>query len=224
MKILALETDTQKLKQQFISDGENEVLMTYYHALSFLFAIIKDIFVTITLFVTGVIAWQFSLPMGWVVGFLFIVWFLFVFFNVLKSWIDWRYDFILVTTDKLVLVDQTSIIRQKVNPIHLENIGSVSAETMYWDIFGFGKIVVALKEGEGGQNITLKFVPNAGQVAAKISQTVTYYQRYVDGSGTAARSPFTVDAPAKPLTDSDLPPQATLDQTPPAPQSPNQSA
>lgn len=206
MKIFALETDTEKLKRQCMSDGEQEVLMTYYHALSFLFASIREIFVTITIFLVGIAFWYFKAPMLWVTIILFFVWFFFVFFNLMKAWIDWRYDFILVTTDKLILVDQTSIFHQKINPIHLENIGSISAETQYMNLFGFGKIVVNLKEGEGGQSITLTFVPNADQVAAKISQTVTYYQRYVDGGGTMPHVQTNLRPPAEPSAASDSPP------------------
>ena len=184
MRILALETDAEKIKQQCLSEGEEIVLMTYYHALSFFFASLREILFTFLIFGVGIGLSMAGTPMLWNVGGLFVVWFVFIFFNLMKAWIDWRYDFILVTTDKLVLVDQTSIIHQKINPIHLENIGSIASETQYWNVFGFGKIVINLKEGEGGQSISLYFVPNAAEVAAKISRTVTYYQRYVDGSQT----------------------------------------
>ena len=198
MRILALETDPEKIIQQTLSEGEEVVLMTYYHALSFLFATLREIFITITFFFLGVGFWYFGAPMLWVTGGLFVLWFFFIFFNLMKAWIDWRYDFILVTTDKLVLVDQTSIIRQKINPIHLENIGSIASETQFWNLFGFGKVIVNLKEGEGGQFLTLTFVPNADQVAAKISQTVTYYQRYIDGNGVPLRAvkPEPLEGPA----------------------------
>lgn len=187
MRILALETDTEKLKCQCLSEGEEVILMTYYHGLSFLFASLREIFMTFALFGVGFASWYFGAPMLWVSLILIVLWFGFVFFNLLKAWIDWRYDFILVTTDKLVLVDQTSIFHQKINPIHLENIGSIASETQYMNMLGFGKIIVNLKEGEGGQSICLRYVPNADQVATKISQTVTYYQRYVDGSSTPPR-------------------------------------
>lgn len=205
MRILALETDTEKIKQQCLSQGEQVVLMTYYHAMSLFFASLREILVTTILFAVGVMLWFFEAPMLWVTGGLFLLWFLFVFFNLLKAWIDWRYDFILVTTDKLVLVDQTSILHQKINPIHLENIGSIASETQYWNMFGFGKIVVNLKEGEGGESICLTYVPRASDVAAKISQTVTYYQRYVDGGGQKPSSAMKVPSEG-PLASDGLPP------------------
>jgi len=203
MRILALETDAEKIKKQCLSEGEEVVLMTYYHALSFLFATLREIFITVTFFLIGVGLWYIDAPMVWVTGILFTLWFFFIFFNLMKAWIDWRYDFILVTTDKLVLVDQTSLIRQKINPIHLENIGSIASETQYWNLFGFGKVIVNLKEGEGGQFLRLSFVPNADQVASKISQTVTYYQRYIDGNGVPLRASVNPVPAEEPATSAD---------------------
>ena len=189
MRILALETDIQKVIDQNLSANEEMVLMTYYHPLSFLFSSLREIIITLVFIGAAFLFWYFSAPMLYAIPALIGLWLVFVFLNLLKAWIDWRYDFIMVTTDKLVLVDQTSIIHQKINPIHLENIGSIASETQFWNLFGFGKIVVNLKEGEGGQAIVLTYVPRADQVAAKISQTVTYYQRYVDGGGAPPRVP-----------------------------------
>ena len=216
MRILALETNPENIKKQVLSDGEEIVLMTYYHALSFLFASIREIFFTLIFLGIGTGLWAIGAPMLWVVGMLTFIWFFFIFFNLLKAWIDWRFDFIIVTTDKLVLVDQTSIIRQKINPIHLENIGSIASETQYWNFFGFGKIIINLKEGEGGGVIALTFVPNADEVASKISATVTYYQRYVDGNGPSRPviTPHQTSASGQP---------AVSDSPPSAPQSPPQS-
>ena len=189
MRILALETDINKIKAQFLCEGEEEVLMTYYHGASFFFASIQEIFMTGTLFGVGVGAWYIGAPMGLTIGILFAIWFFFVFFSILKAWIDWNFDFIFVTTDKVVIVDQTSIIRQKVNPIHIENVGSVTSETQFGDILRFGIVQINLKEGEGGDKIILKYVPNAKEVASKISDVVTRYQRRAIPSGSVQHAP-----------------------------------
>jgi hypothetical protein len=217
MRILALQTDPECIKKQCLSEGEEVVLMTYYHALSFFFASLREIFFTMIFLGIGIGLWAIGAPMVWVVGMLTAIWFFFIFFNLLKAWIDWRFDFILVTTDKLILVDQTSLIRQKVNPIHLENIGSIASETQYWNLFGFGKIIINLKEGEGGGVSILTFVPNAEEVASKISATVTYYQRYVDGNGPSRPS-------VTPHQASAAGPQAASGSEPSAPPHPPQSS
>lgn len=178
MRFLALETDIEKIKSRFLCEGEEqEILMTRYHGLSFLFASFREFIMTILIFGVGIIAWWLEAPMVYAVGILFTVWFIFVFYNLLKAWIDWRFDFLFVTTDKVVIVDQTSIIRQKINPIHIENIGSVTSETQFADIFNCGTVEINLKEGEGGDKIILRFVPNAKEVASKISDVVMRYQK-----------------------------------------------
>lgn len=177
MRILALETNIEEIKRRLKSEGEQELLTTHYHGASFFFASIREFFYTILLFFIGVVAWYLHAPMEYVVSMLAAMWFFFVFFTLLKAFIDWQFDFIILTTDRLILVDQTSVIKSKVTPIHHENIASVSSETQFWDIFQFGKIVINLKEGEGGSRHVLRYVPNAEEVAAKISDMVTQYQR-----------------------------------------------
>lgn len=178
MHIFALETDVGKIKKQFLSEGEQEVLMTYYHGLSFFFASLREIATTIVLFAIGVVAVVWGAPLGWTVGVLFVFWFLFVFFNLLRAYIDWAYDFILVTTDKVIFMDQTSIFRHEITPINMESVGGVSTGTQFWNVFPFGTLTVHLKEGFGNERITKKYVPRAQEVAAKISEVVTKYQRY----------------------------------------------
>jgi len=177
MQIFALETDTEKLKRRFLSAEEQEVLMTYYHGLSFFFASLREILLTMLLVIVGIVASLWGAPAGWTIGILFVLWVVFVFFNLLKAYIDWAYDFILVTTDKIIFMDQTSIFRQKIQPLNLENVGGVSTQTQFWNIFPFGSVTIHLRGGVGVGSITKKFVPRAQAVAAKISEVVTRYQR-----------------------------------------------
>ena len=178
MRILALETDIEKIKCRFTCDSsEAEILTTRYHGFSLLFSSIREIFMTIFVFFIGVGAWYLNMPMGMTVSILFGIWFFFVFFNLMKAWIDWCFDFIFVTTDRVILVDQTSIIKQKITPLHMENIASVTYETQFWDVFKFGIVDIRLKEGSGDEHRVLRYVPNSKEVATKISDVVTRYQR-----------------------------------------------
>ena len=179
MRLLALETNVEKIKDRFLCEGEDVLIMTRYHALSFFFSSLREMITTIVLFGIGIAAWYFNAPMGITVLILFVVWLFVVFFSFMKALIDWRFDFIMVTTDRVILMDQTSIIRRKVNPINIENIGSVSAETQYWGVFPFGIVQINLKEGQGGKSIVLRYVPNAPIVASKIGEVVTTYQRSI---------------------------------------------
>src|SRR3989344_8362022 len=177
MRILALETNIDRIKRRFMSEGEEEIIPADYHGASFFFASLREFIYTMILFGIGVAAWVLRAPMEFVVPVLSIIWFVFVFFTIFKAFIDWRFYFIFVTTDRIVLTDQTSLIRQRIMPIHHENIASIASETQFWDIFRFGRIVVSLKEGGGKEKIVLNYVPDAKDVAARISEVVTQYQR-----------------------------------------------
>ena len=119
-----------------------------------------------------------NLHVWWTFGILSVIWFFFVFSSLLKIYIDWRYDFIVVTTDKVILVDQTLFFKQQIMPIHVENIGGISTFTQFWDIFPFGGMFIHLKEGLGGKDVEVKYVPHAQVLAGKISDVVTRYQRH----------------------------------------------
>ncbi|MFA6523173.1 MAG: hypothetical protein WCS85_02290 [Candidatus Peribacteraceae bacterium] len=179
MRIFALETDTERLKRDFLYEGEREVLMVRYHWFRFFLGTLMPVIFTILIIavVTGV--WFAGLT-GWIAilaGIL--VWFVAVFPSLLRSFIDWRYDFAFVTTDKVVLVDQSSLFRQRITPINMENFASVSTETQFWNLLPFGTLRFHLKSGIG-QDLFLTYIGRADHVAAQIANTVTEYQRRKD--------------------------------------------
>ncbi len=177
MRIFALETDKNKIIKRFCHQNEKVVLVTYYHGFSFLFATLRETGITIGLVLLGGVAWYYQLPMGWVVGILFSIWFVFAFLNMLKAFIDWCYDMIIVTTDKVILVDQTSIFKQNINPVHLDNLGSITTQSQFWDALPFGVIRFHLKEGLGGDDIMKRYIPRYRDVSGVISQVMTAFQR-----------------------------------------------
>ncbi|MEI8229993.1 MAG: hypothetical protein WCG83_02540 [Candidatus Peregrinibacteria bacterium] len=177
MRIFALETNREKIKQKFLTSGEKEVLTVFYHGFSFFLASIRDVVLTAILIAIGITAANYGAPVNWTIAVLFVFWFFLVFFRLLRAYIDWAFDFIFVTTDKIVFVDQTSIIRRDINPINMESIVGVGTRTQFWNIFAFGIVSLQLKEGRGQGVIMRKYVPRAQDVAAKISALVTQYQR-----------------------------------------------
>ncbi len=182
MRIFALETDLEKIKKRFCQDGECVLHTTPFHTLSFLFASLRDIFLTIVFFFGGWAGIAFGLPVLWTVGGLSVAWFILVFFSFLKAYIDWLYDCIIITTDQVILVDQTSVFKHEIRPMHVDNIGAITTTTQFWNMFPFGIIKIHLKEGLGGDTIILKYVPRAEEVAVIITGVVKDYQRRHEGS------------------------------------------
>ena len=178
MRLFALDTRViETICDRYCTKGETQVLLTRYHWLSFILRTIREFIITLILLVVVGIAWSYDWPMIEIIGGAASLWVIFVLFRFLKAFIDWRFDFLFVTSDKIVLVDQTSIFSRNEKPVHLENVGGVSASTQFWDIFPFGKITIHLKEGLGGDSVTILYVPHAQQVGATIADVVTKYQR-----------------------------------------------
>lgn len=180
MRIFALETNLQKVKQRFLTSGESEIFTVHPHVMSFLMHIMWEVFLTLVLFTGNAYLYQQGIiSIGMAVGIFTVGWFLFVFFGLIEAYIDWKYDFIFLTTDKLIIVDQMSLFRKSITPINLENLGDVVTLTQWLNLFDFGIIKFSLKEGSGPE-IKLKYMPNADRIVAKIAQQITLYQRRKD--------------------------------------------
>ncbi len=176
MRIFALETDTDKLNRSFLSADEQIVLKVRYHGFLFIMHSIGAVFSSIVIIAAGVGAAFANIPSVISVPVLLIAWLVFVVRPLLRAFIDWQYDELVVTTEKIILVNQSSIIRQEIQQMNLENLASVKALTQYGGIFPFGKIQFDLKEGTG-MALHLKFIPNAQQVCSSIGNCLVEYQR-----------------------------------------------
>ncbi len=180
MRILALQTDLSKLKSQFHSPDEREIMTAHFHWFKFFGSFMWSGFFTIILIALGIwIPIQFDLSVTLVETTVILLWLLVVFPKLLRSYIDWQYDFVVITTDKVVIVDQSSIFRQKVTPINLENVSGVSTETQFWNLFHFGTLHLDLTESAGAEH-TLYFVKHAHDVAAAVTEALTNFQRRKD--------------------------------------------
>jgi hypothetical protein len=179
MRIFALETNVDRLKRQFLSAEEQEIAMINHHPLQFVFRSLRHLLVTVVLVALGVFFTSVGLPAGIVIWTFLGIWILFVAFPLLRAYIDWKFDFVLITTDKVVIVDQSSLFHRKVTPMNLENFASVSTETQFLNLFPFGVLHVSLKEGTGIE-VRLRYIPQADDVAAILSDAVTQFQRRKD--------------------------------------------
>lgn len=177
MRIFALETNVHKIVEQFCTANECVILLTFFHPFYFLSIAVRELFVTALLIAAGFGGWYLGADPRWAAGLAATAWTAFALPRLIKAFIDWRYDFMLVTTDKVVLVDQSSIFHRQVKPVHIENIGSVDMKTQWLGIFNFGAIYINLKEGESGEPIIRKYVPHVTDVASKMSSAVTSFQR-----------------------------------------------
>ncbi len=176
MRIFALETDIDKLNTSFLSPGESIVLQARFHG--FIFAIQAALALFVTIILTGLyvggiyagVTQQILIPV------FFIAWVFFVLRPLLRAYIDWQYDELLVTTEKIVIVNQSSIVRQEIEQMNLENLASVRALTQYMGLLPFGRLHFELKEGVG-QGKRLKYIPNAQIVCSQIGDCLVQFQR-----------------------------------------------
>lgn len=176
MHIFALETDKEKLKRSFCGPEEKLVCTANFHGFLFAVKAIIASFWTAVIIGTVIAGASFGLPAGILAGVMTIVWLLLVVRPLFRSFIDWKFDLLILTTGKLVVVNQSSVFRQHVRQMNLENIASVNVETQFGNIFPFGTLCFDLKEGLG-ERVCLRYIPYAHHISANISDALMKYAK-----------------------------------------------
>lgn len=176
MQIFALETNVDRLKQKLFSSEEREVFTVRRHGI--LFVLRSLWYGTLTLLLIAlslyVIISNLIDPLTISIA-IFVLWFVIIFFPWVRAFIDWRYDFIFLTTEKLVIVDQTFIIRRIITSLSLDSIAQVNSHSQWLNLFGFGKLEIAQREGQS-ENFHLPYLPNVERISTLISDQIATFE------------------------------------------------
>ena len=220
MRFLALEANIRKLKQRFMAEGEEELLTTSRHVFAFLIPLLWIIPLT-ALFI---VAWGAGLTMGldfFVITALLYAWFLFALGVALNAFIEWRYNFLVVTTEKIVIVDHTFIFSQVIRPVPLENIATTDTGSQYLGLGHCGYVNLHLSEVEHGTNRELRLdrLPKPDVIAGIIENARTLKsQRSPADKGTEGQARKVEDVQQK--TEEQIPSTAATGALPLPPQPP----
>jgi hypothetical protein len=190
MRFLALQTDVEEMKKGFLVEGEKELLTTAHHFLSFLAPFAFMTVVTIGMVAVVMALLLFSSEM--LLLFLTILltfWLLFYLYYLVKIYIDWRYNFVIVTTQKIVVIRHHTFLHQYISPVNLDNIASNRVESQWFGIFRCGIICLSLKERQAGstKEIFLRYIPNHNVVASTIENAIALASQRTQGEKPIAQ-------------------------------------
>ena len=175
MQLFALQTDIDRLKARFLVAGEQEIFTVRRHIISFFLHLLRPLLATIVLIAIAVALYVWEILSVWPASVLLIVWLVTAARWIFNAFIDWKYDFLFLTTKKLVIVDQKSIVRNAVNSMNLEEISSVVAETQWLNLFSFGRLRITTRRAEGEVALIINFISHpdvlAGSIMGQISNT-----------------------------------------------------
>jgi hypothetical protein len=172
MHILALETDIGKTKRSLMGKRESEVMTVHRHWLPFVFVALRE-----TAYGLLLLAISFLLEVQGPAAFLiFSIWAVWTASGLFRAYIDWRFTFLFLTREKVVIIRQ-HVLRRRLLPITLNNIQSVEVVSQYWDLFGFGAIRIHLRES--GEVLPFSYVPDSSRVAKMITNIVSLYNQQV---------------------------------------------
>jgi hypothetical protein len=172
MHLFALETDLEKIKRSLMGSREDEMMTVHRHWLPLWFTLAREILLFVAL-----MALLFFFSAGpLIVVIVIIAWVLWAAGALLREYIELRYTFLFLTREKVVIVRQ-HLLRRRLLPITLNNIQSVEVQSQYWDLFGFGRIHIHLRDS--GQVLTFSYVPDSARVAKKMTNIVSMYNQRI---------------------------------------------
>lgn len=169
MRFLALEANIRKLKQRFIVEGEEELLATTRHAFAFILPllwIVPAAGLAIALWVQGMrMGFDFVVITGVLYAAL-----AFLLAMAIHAFIEWRYNFVVVTTEKVVVVDHRFVFSQVIRPIPLDTIATTDTGSQYLGLGNCGYVNLHLSEVLQGTNkeIRLDRLPKPDVIAGII--------------------------------------------------------
>lgn len=217
MRLFAIETNVEELKKKFIVENEKAVHVTHMHFLAFLVNIFwQTIMMAILAYAVlfgmaqGIIAPDFGFWTLVVFGLIYAY-----FFS--SAHVAWKCNFIIITTQKVVLVEQRSMFFQKINPVHFTNINNTRVESQFAGIFKCGVLFIELKIGQqGGAHVQLKneYVPKPNDIAAIIEHGIIMNEKPIK----VAEEQHKKEAMQGPAIDSGNPQPELLQEDQSAPQ------
>lgn len=174
MRFLALESNIRKLKRRFMVEGEEELLASTRHVFAFLLPMLWIVPLT----VLAVAAWAVGIGMGldfFIVTLVLYAWLFFAAVMALRAFIEWRYNFIVVTTEKIVIVDHRFVFSQSIRPVPLENVATTDAGSQYLGIGHCGYVNLHLSEVDHGTNkeFRIDMLPKPDVIAGVIENART---------------------------------------------------
>src|SRR3989338_8345695 len=107
MKLLALQTNPAILKKNFLVEGEQDLLTTSRHGVIFVIGMFWSVLGTIAaVFASFGILFLFPDAAGAVLTstILLILTTLFFLVQLFRAYVDWRYNFLVITTEKVVII------------------------------------------------------------------------------------------------------------------------
>lgn len=174
MRLLALETDAAKITKQFTTEGEEVLLTTTRHVFHCLTAIAGVLIVTVVLVAAGISAVSYGFATIAIVAILLTPWLLFALYRLIDAVIGWRFYFLIVTTEKVVIVRHRFYFRQEISPIHLENIVSTRSDLQFLGVGNCGMLHLTLmekKQGTSGE-VLERYLPKPAVIAGAIENAM----------------------------------------------------
>lgn len=156
--------------QDTLKEGEEMIGVQRKHWASFMKQIVVAILILIIPFFF--IIFFFS---RWWLMLIFFVWVSIGFAYVLYQWFVWHYDSMVITTRRIINVDQKTLFSRSVSEVPLSKIQDITYEIrgMRASLFNYGKIEIA----SAGNSVSIDHIPDPEEVRDVIFELHERYRK-----------------------------------------------
>lgn len=183
-------TALTKFSESDLKPGEKIVLRVRRHWVSFALSMVRPFVILVFVTLLMIVSFYFevmsfaddfvNLVLWGVFG---VLYFYYIFVRMLNYWIDWKYDEDVVTTERIIDVDQNYLFGRDVGIAELDNIEDISVrhEGIFSTVFNYADIDIQTAGSnttkiQGGRTFEMKDVPNPIQIQKIISEAVLAFR------------------------------------------------
>jgi membrane protein YdbS with pleckstrin-like domain len=153
-----------------LKDGEEVIGVQRKHWASFL----KQIFIAVLILIVPFFFIIFFFSRWWLM-IIFFVWVTIGFAYALYQWFVWHYDSMVITTRRVINIDQKSLFSRSVAEVPLTKIQDITYEVhgMRASLFNYGRIEIT----SAGNSLSIDHIPDPEEVRDIIFELLERYRR-----------------------------------------------
>lgn len=160
--------------QEFPGQREHEEvsLVLFKHWYTLVEPIVRSILIILASFVVpfwlGVADWIFSYGLS---ATIYYAWLVFWLVAIVYDYLNWSRDRYIITTERIIGIDQRGLFSRRVSEIELDRIQNVThaVDGLFATAFNFGTITI---QSAGANDLAVRQVPRPGEIQEEITRLV----------------------------------------------------
>lgn len=179
MRFLALETDVNAFKKRFLVQDEEELLTARKHVFLMVIALFSILLISIAVIPLSIVLMTAGGTLEDAGIMLLALWIVVALMWMLKAYIDWKFDFLIITTEKILLIDHTAFLAQHVETIRMEFITQPRSASQFLGIGRCGVLHLQLRSMDNipARHLAVPYLPAPDLIAGTVEKAIVMLQQ-----------------------------------------------